>query len=79
MTLNEIANLDSISPDLIFQVMDLVSDNGDVIMIKQDGLRTTKKYTAVLSIAKKERGVIRYDGNSFAEVIKLVLKEYVAQ
>ena len=63
------------------QIIDIFSDigaSGDIIIIKNDGLRSTNNYTVVISSSHNKFESIRYDSGSLSDAVKKALKGYVA-
>lgn len=63
-----------LSPDQIMSIFEYVGQKGDVIVLKNDGLREHNKYTVVI-IGKGEP--IRHDNNTLSSVLIECLKEYI--
>ena len=53
-----------------------VGDLGDIILIKNDGLRENHKFTIVIAAAGGAFESIRTDGDNLSEVLKTTLRKY---
>ncbi len=58
----------------ILEVFNLIGKNGDVILLKNDGLRDTNKFTVVIMRFGES---IRYDDETLSDALKKALDEYV--
>ena len=58
----------------ILEVFNLIGKNGDVILLKNDGLRDTNKFTVVIMRFGES---IRYDDETLSDALKRALDEYV--
>ena len=55
----------------------MVKDNGDVALIKFDGVRTENWYTVLITFSPgKKREIIRADGGNLEMALKKVLLAY---
>jgi imidazole glycerol phosphate synthase subunit HisF len=61
----------------IIDVLVKVGERGDIIIIKNDGLRSLDNYTVVISSGSNKFESIRYDASNLSNAIKKVLKDYV--
>ena len=66
-----------ISGDQVIKILDEVCENGDVMMIKSDGLRTSSKYTVVIGSSKQGFEPIRFDADILNDAILKALNEYI--
>ena len=69
-----IATDTELSPDQILSVFEYVGQRGDVIVLKNDGLREHNKYTAVIIGTD---GTIRHDDATLSSALIWCLKEYI--
>lgn len=58
----------------ILEVFNLIGKNGDAILLKNDGLRDTNKFTVVIMRFGES---IRYDDETLSDALKKALDEYV--
>jgi len=65
-----------LTADQIFDIFEKVGKRGDVIIIKNDGLRPSDNFTVVISSSSNKFDSIRYDANSISNAIRLALKNY---
>lgn len=64
------------SANQIIEALEKVGKRGDVIIIKNDGLRSSDNYTVVISSSSNKFDSIRYDASSLNNAIKKALKDY---
>jgi hypothetical protein len=78
--MNEFQNLlvDSrdLTADQIIEIFEKVGKRGDIIIIKNDGLRLSDNFTVVISSSSNKFDSIRYDANSISNAIRMALKNY---
>ena len=65
---------DDFSNDQILEIFNLVGENGDVILIKNDGIRDTRKFTVVITYSGES---IRYDDETISDALKKAVKKYL--
>lgn len=79
--MNEIQNLpfetNDLTSDQIIDTLAEVGKKGDIMIIKNDGLRSSDNYTVVISSGSNKFESIRYDAGNLSEAIKKALKNYV--
>lgn len=61
---------------LILEILKEVCENGDVMIIKSDGLRDNLKYSVVISSSQNKFLPIRYDADDLNEAILNSIKKY---
>lgn len=69
-----IENDRTLSNDEVLEIFTLVGSNGDVIILKNDGLRDTCRFTVVITHSGEP---IRYDDETLSGALKKSLKEYL--
>jgi hypothetical protein len=78
--MNEIQSLlvdpRELTADQIIAVLEKVGKRGDIIIIKNDGLRSSDNYTVVISSSSNKFDSIRYDASSINNAIKKALIDY---
>jgi hypothetical protein len=61
----------------IIDALSIVGKNGDIMLIKNDGVRSANNYTVVISSGDNKFDSIRYDSSSLNEAMKKALKDYI--
>jgi len=64
------------SDSQILAVFNIIGQTGDVIILKNDGLRDNNKFTVVISHSGES---IRYDDSNLSNAVKKALQDYVTQ
>ena len=62
--------------DQIFEVIELIGNNGDIIIIKNDGLRIEDKFTVVITFQGKS---VRSDRDNLNDALIECLKQYLSE
>lgn len=79
--MNEIESLiddaSEFTPNEVIKALEKVGNRGDIMIIKNDGLRTLDSYTVVISSGNNNFDTIRYDAISLSDAIKKALKDYI--
>ena len=70
---------EEITGDLLLEILNEVCANGDVMIIKADGIRTSSRYTAVITSSQNKFEAIRFDSETISDAVIKVLNEYVRQ
>jgi len=65
-----------IESGIIFQILSEVSGNGDIMIIKSDGLRDSLTYSVIVSSHQNKFLPIRFDSEDIKDAIFKVLNEY---
>ena len=79
--MDEIQNLliktTELTSDQIIDVLAAIGKKGDIIILKNDGLRHSNNYTVIISSGSSKFGSIRYDASNLSEALKKALRDYV--
>ncbi|MEP3386578.1 MAG: hypothetical protein ABJO02_00235 [Reichenbachiella sp.] len=77
----ELSKLESavvnLSSEDIMQVFNLISDLGDILILKSDGVREEKPFTIVISSSDNSFESLRSDTNDVVQTLKLLLEKYI--
>ena len=64
--------------DQIIDAMEEVGANGDLVFIKNDGLRSERRFTVVISPGKiNQFDSIRLDGDNLSDTMIFCLRQYL--
>ena len=62
------------------QIIDIINEigkMGDIILLKNDGLRDTDKYTVVITSSRNKFETIRFDSDNLSHAIKSAIENYI--
>lgn len=75
--INQLINETSdLTGNQIIDAITSIGNKGDVILIKNDGLRQSDNFTVVISSAKGYFESIRYDSSNLSSAVKKALDQY---
>lgn len=77
MKISEIISKNSISAEDILTAITEVGKNGDVIIVKNDGIRESSQYSVIILLSKKPDKSFRHDDSSLEKAMKKVLADYL--
>jgi hypothetical protein len=66
----------SLSNDQIIEAFQMIGSRGDIVIIKNDGLRSENKYTVVISSPSEKFASIRLDAESLEKAFSNCLNKY---
>jgi hypothetical protein len=76
--INEIIKKGDPSIEELIKCLELVRENGDVVVVKFDGERTKDQYTLFVTFSKlKNKNMIRVDDSNLKEALVKLLTIYV--
>lgn len=64
----------ALSNDEVLEIFNIIGESGDVILLKNDGLRDACRFTVVIIRSGKS---IRYDDEALSGALKKALEEYL--
>ena len=73
MLINQPGDLTS---ELMLDIFFSVGQRGDIIILKNDGIRESKKFSVIITSGKEAFESIRKDGDDLSEILKEVLTKY---
>jgi hypothetical protein len=62
--------------DQIIQVLNDIGEQGDIILLKNDGIRLENKYTVVIISGTEKFNSIRLDGAHLSQTLSACLRSY---
>ncbi|NCD70917.1 hypothetical protein [Mucilaginibacter agri] len=71
-----LVNQHEFTANQIIDALEKVGKRGDIIIIKNDGLRSSDNYTVVISSGSNKFDGIRYDDVNLSNAVKKALKDY---
>lgn len=74
---NIVSGSTKLDGNTIIKVLDYVSNNGDIMIIKSDGLRDSLKYSVIISSHENNFVPIRFDSDDLNDAVLKSLNEYV--
>lgn len=74
--IKKILNKDSNLEELLM-CFEAVRQNGDIAIIKFDGLRDKDFYTLMITFSNNERNMLRVDNSNLKEAMKNLLNQYI--
>lgn len=74
--IDEIKKNNSISSSQLIELFDHIADKGQVLILKSDGPRETKRFTCVISFPDSPEKSLRRDANTLIESVLLCISEY---
>jgi len=66
-----------LSNDQVVEIFKIVGDNGDIIIIKNDGIRKEKPFTVVISSSNGKFESIRYDSEALNTALTYSVRRYL--
>jgi hypothetical protein len=74
----QLINSNDVSLNDLIHCIELIKQNGDVVVIKFDGERGENQYTAFITFPKSiKREMIRADESTLREALMKIVKSYV--
>jgi hypothetical protein len=77
MEIKEFANRENYSSEDILSIISLVGKSGDVIIVKNDGIREVNQYSVIIISSKDPEKSFRCDNDSLNKAMKTVLQQYI--
>ena len=71
--------MEKINKENIIDTLEEIGNNGDIGIIKVDGLRENLKYSVIISSGDSSFDSIRFDSESLEEGVSKALSEYTSK
>lgn len=78
MTIRETLQHEYATIEELIECFEIVRANGDVVMIKFDGLRERNHYTVLITFSNSQRELVRADTSTLREALIKVLTQYIS-
>lgn len=78
MTIRETLQHEYATIEELIECFEIVRANGDVAMIKFDGLRERNHYTVLITFSNSQRELVRADTSTLREALIKVLTQYIS-